>query len=61
LESRSYEERTWTSDFVRPHFIDDGVSKGLRPMLAREHDMPQEVRQSIAEELEAMEQDGYVV
>ena len=61
LESRSYEERTWTSDFVRPHFIDDGVSKGLRPMLAREHDMPQKVRQSIAEELEAMEQDGYVV
>ncbi len=61
LQSRSYEERTWTSDFVRPHFIDDGVSKGLRPMLAREHDMPQEVRQSIAEELEAMEQDGYVV
>jgi thymidylate synthase len=61
LESRSYEERTWTSDFVRPHFIDDGVSKGLRPMLAREHDMPQEVRQSIVEELEAMEQDGYVV
>ncbi len=61
LESRSYEERTWTSDFVRPHFIDDGVSKGLRPMLAREHDMPKEVRQSIAEELEAMEQDGYVV
>ncbi len=61
LESRSYEERTWTSDFVRPHFIDDGVSKGLRPMLAREHDMPLEVRQSIEEELEAMEQDGYVV
>ena len=61
LESRSYEERTWTSDFVRPHFIDDGVSKGLRPMLAREHDMPQEVKQSIAEELEAMEKDGYVV
>jgi hypothetical protein len=30
-------------------------------MLAREHDMPQKVRQSIEEELEAMEQDGYVV
>jgi thymidylate synthase len=61
LESRSFEERTWTSDFVRPHFIDDGVGKGLRPLLAREPDMPREVRESIARELEAMEQEGFVV
>lgn len=61
LESRSFEERTWTSDFVRPHFIDDGVGKGLRPMLAREPDMPQPVRESIAKELEAMEKDDFVV
>ncbi len=61
LESRSFAERTWTSDFVRPHFIDDGVGKGLRPMLAREKNMPERVRQAIARELEAMERDGYVV
>ena len=61
LESRSFEERTWTSDFVRPHFIDDGVGKGLRPMLAREPDMPPRVREAVAKELEAMENDDYVV
>jgi thymidylate synthase len=61
LESRSFEERTWTSEFVRPHFIDDGVGKGLRPMLAREHDMPERVRQSIEEELSRMEDESYVV
>ena len=61
LESRSFEERTWPSEFVRPHFIDDGVGKGLRPMLAREPDMPPEVREAVAKELEAMEQDDYVV
>jgi len=61
LESRSFEERTWTSDFVRPHFIDDGVGKGLRPMLARENDMPEAVRQAVADELQAMEDEDYVV
>ncbi len=61
IESRSFEERTWTSDFVRPHFIDDGVGKGLRPMLAREPDMPPEVREAVAKELEAMEKDDFVV
>ena len=61
LESRSFEERTWTSDFVRPLFIDDGLRKGLRPMLEREKDMPEEVRQAIAKELQAMEGDDYVV
>jgi len=61
LESRSFEDRTWTSEFVRPHFIDDGVGKGLRPMLAREHDMPAKVREAIAGELEAMEREEYVV
>ena len=61
LESRSFEERTWSSEFVRPHFIDDGVGKGLRPMLAREDDMPPAVKQAIAEDLKAMEEDDYVV
>lgn len=61
LASRSFEDRTWTSDFVRPYFIDDGVGKGLRPMLSREPDMPNAVREAIARELEAMEKDGFVV
>ena len=61
LEGRSFEDRTWSSEFVRPHFIDDGVGKGLRPMLAREKDMPAEVRSAIAKELEAMEQEGHPV
>jgi thymidylate synthase len=61
LESRSFEERTWNSEFVRPHFIDDGIGKGLRPMLDRENEMPEDVRRAIAKALEAMEQEGYVV
>lgn len=61
LESRSFEDRTWSSEFVRPHFIDDGVGKGLRPMLEREKDMPAEVRAAIATELAAMEQEGHPV
>jgi thymidylate synthase len=61
VESRSFEERTWESDFVKPYFIDDGVGKGLRVMLEREPDMPEDVRQAVAKELEAMEQEGYVV
>ena len=61
LESRSFEERTWTSDFVRPLFIDDSLGKGLKPMLEREKDMPGEVRQAIADELQAMEKEDYVV
>jgi thymidylate synthase len=61
LGSRSFEDRTWSSEFVRPHFIDDGVGKGLRPMLEREKDMPAEVRAAIAKELEAMEQEGHPV
>lgn len=61
LDGRSFEDRTWSSEFVRPHFIDDGVGKGLRPMLAREKDMPAEVRSAIAKELEAMEQEGHPV
>ena len=61
LASRSFEDRTWTSDFVKPHFIDDGVRNGLRPMLRREAEMPDEVREAIAKELEEMERDGYVV
>jgi hypothetical protein len=61
LESRSYEERTWSSDFVRPLFIDDGLGKGLRPMLEREQDMPETVRQAVAKDLEAMERNEYVV
>lgn len=61
LAGRSYEERTWSSEFVRPLFIDDGLGKGLRPMLEREQDMPQDVRKAIAKELEAMEDESYVV
>lgn len=61
LESRSYEERTWDSNFVKPFFIDDGLKKGLRPMLEREKDMPENVRSSIKEELSKMEKDDYVV
>jgi thymidylate synthase len=61
LESRSYEERTWDSNFVKPFFIDDGLKKGLRPMLEREKDMPENVRKSIKEELNKMEEDDYVV
>lgn len=61
LESRSYEERTWDSEFVRQFFIDDGVGKGLRVMLEREQDMPEDVRRSIAKELEAMEREDYIV
>jgi len=61
LEGRSFEERTWNSDFIKPHFINDGVGKGLRPMLEREQDMPEKVRKAIAEELRLMEEEDYVV
>ncbi|MDH5467481.1 MAG: thymidylate synthase [Candidatus Aminicenantes bacterium] len=61
LESRSFEERTWDSEFIKPHFIDDGLGKGLRRMLEREKDMPQNVRKAIEEELRQMEKKDYVV
>jgi thymidylate synthase len=61
LESRSFEERTWNSDFIKPHFIDDGLGKGLRVMLEREKDMPDKVRKAIEEELRQMEKDDYLV
>jgi len=61
LESRSYEQRTWDSDYIKPHFIDDGLGKGLRPMLEREKEMPEAVRAAIAEELKRMEEGDYVV
>ena len=61
LESRSFEERTWDSAFVRPYFIDDGVGKGLRPMLQREKDMPEHVRKAVAAELAAIENEDYEV
>ena len=61
LESRSFEERTWNSDFVKPYFIDDGVGKGLKPMLEREKEMPKKVRQAIEKELRLVEKDDYVV
>ncbi len=61
LDGRSFEERTWNSVFVKPYFIDDGVGKGLRKMLEREKDMPEEVRKAVAEELHKMEDDDYVV
>jgi len=62
LESRSFEERTWDSSYIKPHFIDDGLGKGLRPMLKRETDMPENVKKVIADELRHMEEDeNYVV
>lgn len=61
LESRSFAERTWDSAFVKPYFINDGLGKGLRPMLDREKEMPEPVRAAIAEELRLMEGDDYSV
>ncbi len=61
LESRSFEERTWDSEFIKPHFIDDGLGKGLRQMLEREKEMPPDVRKAIQEELRKMEMKDYVV
>ncbi len=61
LKSRSFEERTWDSDFIKPHFIDDGLGKGLRPMLEREKKMPQKVRKAVEEELRKMEKKDYIV
>lgn len=61
LESRSFEERTWNSDFVKSYFIDDGVGKGLKPMLEREKEMPEKVRKAIEKELRLVEKDDYVV
>jgi thymidylate synthase len=61
LESRSFEERTWDSDFVKSFFIDDGIGKGLKKMLEREINMPEGVRRDIEEELRKIEDDDYVV
>jgi len=61
LESRSFEERTWNSDFIKSYFINDGISKGLEPMLEREKEMPQDVRKAIENELQLMKKDDYVV
>jgi len=61
LEGRPFEERTWDSAFVKPYFIDDGIGKGLRPMLERETEMPEPVRAAITKELAAMEGEDYIV
>ncbi|MCK4760846.1 MAG: hypothetical protein KAW12_01510 [Candidatus Aminicenantes bacterium] len=61
LASRPYEERTWNSGFVKPFFIDDGLGKGLKPMLEREKDMPPAVRKAIKAELDKMQQGDYAV
>ena len=61
IESRPFEERTWNSDFVKPYFIDDGVGKGLKKMLEREMEMPENVRKAIEDELRKMEKDDYEV
>jgi thymidylate synthase len=61
LESRSFEERTWHSDFVKPYFIDDGLGKGLKQMLEREAEMPANIRMAIEQELRLMEKDDYIV
>jgi len=60
-ESRTFEERTWDSRFVKPFFIDDGLGKGLRPMLEREKEMPVRVRKALEEELRLMEREDYIV
>lgn len=61
LDNRTFEERTWDSDFVKSYFIDDGIGKGLARMLEREKDMPANVRDAIRRELESMKKDGYTV
>jgi thymidylate synthase len=61
LESRTFDQRTWDSEFIKPFFIDDGTGKGLKPMLEREKDMPVGVRKAIEKELDQMEKDDYVV
>jgi len=61
LESRTYEQRTWESSFVKQFFIDDGIGKGLKVMVEREEDMPEDVKNKIREELRLMEQDDYSV
>ncbi len=61
LTSRCFDERTWHSDFVKPYFIDDGLGKGLKPMLDRETEMPADVRKAIEHELRLMEKDDYIV
>lgn len=61
LESRTFEQRTWDSEFIKPFFIDDGIGKGLKPMLEREKEMPAEVRKKIEQELRLMEKDDYIV
>lgn len=61
LESRPFEERTWTSDFVKPFFIDDGIGKGVKVMLQREKDMPQHTREAIQNELKLMEKPDFIV
>ena len=61
IESRPFEERTWNSNFVKPYFINDGVGKGLKPMLEREKEMPEKVRKAIEAELRMMEKEDYEV
>jgi thymidylate synthase len=61
LENRSFADRTWDSAYVKPHFIDDGIGKGLRPMLEREGEMPADVKNKIKQELERMEKEDYIV
>ena len=61
IAARSFTDRTWTSDFVKPFFIDDGLNKGLKRMLEREKDMPELVRSRIQAELEEMQDSAYIV
>jgi len=62
LKTKSIEDRTWTSEFVKPFFVDDGIGKGIAVMLEREKDsMPKEVLNKIKKELELLNQDDYVV
>jgi len=61
LESRSFADRTWESSYVKPFFINDGLGKGLQPMLEREKEMPAKTKELIEKELLLMKKDDYLV
>jgi len=61
LESRSFADRTWESSYVKPFFINDGLGKGLQPMLEQEKEMPAKTKELIEKELLLMKKDDYLV
>jgi len=53
--------RTYTSEQVREFFINDGLGKGLEPMLAREKEkMPLDVQEKIRKDLENLRNGIYI-